>query len=259
MSRIGWALVSAVTFASFLLLHLPASDVFDGFARRYGFIPYDRTTRAVFVAAGLVLWLWLWQSPPPARAAIRRALVVLTLVLGYTMGMLTVNGIEAIHLPQYALLTLMLAAARPKLESTWLLATLLGAADELWQWQLLRRARPEYFDWNDVVLNATGAALGALIVARRGRPPHGSMLSARVAGGLVAVAAGMATLSGPVIDQPFYRFSPAGRWFHLASAFESLVLIAILWWAVRTVAWRSSGAPAIAAAPEIDHAMPHRP
>jgi hypothetical protein len=62
-----------------------------------------------------------------------------------------------------------------------------------------------------------------------------------------------------LLAEPFYRFSPAGRSFHLASAFESIALLAALWWAVRTAARSASGPPAVAAAPEVEHPLADRP
>lgn len=259
MSRRGWALASTVTFVGYLLLHLPTSDLFDGFARRYGFIAYDRTTRATFALIGAALWGWLWRAQGDCRISIRRSLLLVTAVLAYALAMLAVNGIEAIHLPQYLLMVLMLAAAGLGLESAWLVATLLGALDEMWQWQLLRRARPEYFDWNDVVLNASGAALGVLVARRLRWGGVGRLLPTRMAVGLLLVAAGLALVSGPVIPEPFYRFSPAGRWFHLASATEAAALMAVLWWTVREAGRDGSAPRAVPSPDEVAQAVRDRP
>lgn len=259
MSRRAWALAATLTFVGYLLLHLPTSDLFDGFARRYGFVPYDRTTRAVFAAMGVAVWVWLWRAHGDARTSIRRPLLVVTAVLGYALALLAVNGIEAIHLPQYLVMLLMLTAAGLGLEPAWLAATFLGALDEVWQWQLLRRARPEYFDWNDVVLNACGAALGVLAARRLRWSGVGRLLPARMAAGLLLVAAALALLSGPVIAEPFYRFSPAGRWFHLASAPEAVALMAVLWWTVRDAGGDRSAPRAVPSPGEVAQAVPDRP
>ena len=259
MSRRVWALLSGLTFVGYLLLHLPTSDLFDGFARRYGFIPYDRATRAIFAAAGVVLWGWLWRAPHDRRTSIRRSLLVVTVVLGYGLGMLAVNGIEAIHLPQYMLLALMLTAAGLGLESAWLVGALLGALDEMWQWQFLRRARPEYFDWNDVVLNAIGAALGVLVARRLRWCRADGLLPGGIGVALLVVALTLSLLGGPMTAEPFYRFSPAGRRFHLATALEAVVLVAVLWWAVRGVGRGTSRAAAVPPAAEVQHASPDRP
>ena len=258
MSRRGWALASTLTFVGYLLLHLPTSDLFDGFARRYGFVAYDRTTRAIFAAIGVAAWGWLWRAQG-CRVSIRRPLLVVTAVLGYALAMLAVNGIEAIHLPQYLLMVLILIPAGLGLESAWLVATFLGALDEMWQWQLLRRARPEYFDWNDVVLNACGAALGVLVARRLRWGSAGRLLPTRMAVGLLLVAAALSLLSGPVIAEPFYRFSPAGRWFHLASATEAAALIAVLWWTVRQAGRDESAPRAVPPPGEVAQAVPDRP
>jgi hypothetical protein len=259
VSRRAWALASTLTFVAYLLLHLPTSDLFDGFARRYGFVLYDRTTRAVFAAFGVAVWGWLWRAQGDCRLSIRRPLLVVTAVLGYALAMLAVNGIEAIHLPQYLLMVLMLVAAGLGRESAWLVATFLGALDETWQWQLLRRARPEYFDWNDVVLNACGAALGVLVARRLRWGGVGRLLPTSMAVKLLLVAAALSLLSGPVIAEPFYRFSPAGRWFHLASATEATALMAVLWWTVRDRGGDRSAPRAVPSPGEVAQTVPDRP
>jgi hypothetical protein len=166
VSRRAWSAASCLLFVSYLLLHLPASDVFDGFARRFGFVAYDRTTWFIFALAGAGVWLWLWSAHESVGARVRTSLVAITVLAGLALSLLAVNGIEAIHLPQYALLVCTLSAGGLGLEAAWLVATALGGLDELWQWLLLRRAVPEYFDWNDVVLNGVGAAVGVLAVVR---------------------------------------------------------------------------------------------
>jgi hypothetical protein len=228
-----WA---AALVAGNLFLHLPISDVFDGLARRYGFTEYDMVTRVVFLLGGLASATWLgW---PSAHAAVmRRALVYLSTMIVAAQALIVVNGIEAIHYPQYALLAWLLALSGMSLERAWLAATALGALDEVWQWQTLPRAVPGYLDWNDIVLNAAGAALGVLVTIRMRRAALADPLLPRAwVGGVLAVAGVMALVCGPVIERPFYRFTPGARWFHLLSPFEALVCMAALWFVTRDLA-----------------------
>jgi len=229
-----WWVAALVGFN--LWLHLPISDVFDGLARRYGFIQYDTVTRVVFLAAGLASAAWLWW-PSPHRAAVRRAVVWIVVVIAGAQSLIVVNGIEAIHYPQYALMAWLLVRAGLGLEQSWLTATALGALDEIWQWQTLPRAVPGYLDWNDIVLNAVGAALGVVVVVRRRwSPVTAPMLHDRWVGGAVAVAALIALTTGPLIERPFYRVTPGGRWFHLMSPFEAVACMALVWLVTRRVA-----------------------
>lgn len=233
--RRGWWAVAALVVVN-LFLHLPISDVFDGLARRYGFVEYDTTTRIAFLLAGLAWAVWLWL-PSAYGAGVRRALVALVAVIVASQALIVVNGIEAIHYPQYALMAWLLVRSGSTLESAWLVATALGAVDEIWQWQTLPRAVPGYLDWNDIVLNAVGAALGVLVVvrARRGRMAE-PVVAARWAGGALVAAGAIALLCGPLIERPFYRFTPGGRWFHLLSPFEAVVCVAAVWSVVRDLA-----------------------
>jgi len=232
--RTGWWWVAALV-AFNLFLHLPISDVFDGFARRYGFTEYDTVTRVVFLVAGLACAAWLWR-PFAHGPGVRRELVCLGGIIAIAQALIVVNGIEAIHYPQYALLAWLLVRSGTGLERSWLSATGLGVIDEIWQWQTLPRAVPGYLDWNDIVLNAIGAALGVLVVARMRRVPAVEpVLSPMGVSGALTVAGLMALMWGPLIERPFYRLTPGGRWFHLLSPFEAIVSMAAVWYLTRAV------------------------
>jgi hypothetical protein len=124
----------------------------------------------------------------------------------------------------------LLTRAGVGLERAWLTSTALGAFDEIWQWQTLPRAVPGYLDWNDIVLNAIGAALGLLVAVRlRGSVVNDRVLPIRVPAGAIAMAAVVAVIAGPVIERPFFRLTPGGRWFHLLSPFEAVVSLAVIW------------------------------
>ena len=229
-----WWVAALVAFN--LFLHLPISDVFDGLARRYGFTEYDTVTRVVFLIAGLACAAWLWQ-PSAHATGVRRILVYLGAIVAIAQALLVVNGIEAIHYPQYALLAWLLVRSGMGLERSWMTATALGAIDEIWQWQTLPRAVPGYLDWNDIVLNAVGAAMGVLVVVRMRRTPLAEpVLPTIVIDGALAVAGVIALACGPLIERPFYRLTPGGRWFHLLSPFEAVVYVAALWFLARDLA-----------------------
>ena len=235
-----WPVAALVAFS--LFLHLPISDVFDGLARRYGFTEYDTVTRAVFLVAGLACagWLW-WPSPSPG---VRRALAGLAVVIALAQSLIVVNGIEAIHYPQYALMAWLLVQTGMGLEGSWLTASALGTIDEIWQWQTLPRAVPGYLDWNDILLNAVGAALGLLIVVRMRRASSAeALLSNMQVAGALAVAGLAALLSGPLVNWPFYRVTPGDRLFHLLSPCEAVLCLAVVWFITRDLASASAAQP----------------
>ena len=151
----------------------------------------------MFLVAGLACAAWLWR--PFARAqACAAPWCVSASSSRSRRPCIVVNGIEAIHYPQYALLAWLLVRSGMGLERSWLTATALGAIDEIWQWQTLPRAVPGYLDWNDIVLNAVGAALGVLVVVRMRRAPVAEpVLSTMRVGGALAAAGLIALLCGP--------------------------------------------------------------
>ena len=91
-------------------------------------------------------------------------------------------------------------------EPAWLGATLLGAVDEGYQAVALPRGAPDYFDWNDVLLNGIGAAFGALIVVMTGFAvmQNGRVPSVARWGG-VALAIAIAFVTNPPVWSPFSK------------------------------------------------------
>ena len=227
---IAWLIAAAVAFVADLFLHLPVTDGFDFIAKRFGFFTYDRITKYVFLAIALLCLAAAWRW---AHRRIAVAVTMLMALAGIAQALLLVAGIENIHYPQYALLAYLLARGLPNTEAAWLGATGLGLLDEAYQFLVLPRGTPEYLDWNDILLNAIGAAFGLVIVAalHRGR---GEVLKRNIAVALAVVALVLALLLGAP-QAPFFRETPGGRSFHLLSAFEAIVVLSLLWWGVRAL------------------------
>ena len=163
-----WLFVTAIVFLAGVFLHLPVTDFCDWLAREYGFTAYDDAVRlgAMTLGTGAFLAVWLW--PDRHRVPIGIAVTGLLALAVIAHKVIVVNAIESIHYPQYALIAVLLARSGFGLEPAWLGATLLGAVDEGYQAVALPRGAPDYFDWNDVLLNGIGAAFGALIVVMTG-------------------------------------------------------------------------------------------
>lgn len=108
---------------------------------------------------------------------------------------------ELIHLLQYLLLLLVFQAAfgRLGMASAW--AFLISVIDEGYQYWVLRRGWNSYYDFNDLVLNQVGIALGAALVLSAA-PPAGEFRWHRALGrawfipGLVALCLIVGLLSG---------------------------------------------------------------
>ncbi len=92
--------------------------------------------------------------------------LILTMVLiALWMRYLVVVNSELIHLPQYALLAILIFPLIQHYRLTFLVLTILGAIDEGYQYFVLGYDRMDYYDFNDVVLNQLGGALGLLMLA----------------------------------------------------------------------------------------------
>jgi hypothetical protein len=232
-----WLFFAAVVFLAGVFLHLPVTDFCDWLARRYGFTAYDDTVRRAAIAIGGMAFVALWLRPGRHRVAIGAAATSLLIVAAIAHRLIVVNAIETIHYPQYALVALLLVRGGASLDAAWLGATVLGAADEGYQAVALPRGAPDYFDWNDVVLNGIGAAFGILIaMALRWRVHMPAITGARWLGGVLALLS--AAVFSPPVWSPFFESTPGGRWFHRLSASEAVTILALVYGLVTSVTAR---------------------
>ncbi len=81
-------------------------------------------------------------------------------VISYTT--LMVVNVEAIHFLQYAVLAIPVFAVTLHFGDTLFWTTLLGAIDEAYQYIVLKNWK--YFDFNDIVLNLVGGAIGVILI-----------------------------------------------------------------------------------------------
>ena len=224
-----WLLVTAIVFLAGVFLHLPITDFCDWLARQHGFVAYDDTVRRAAVALGAVAFLAVWLKPSEERLSVGFAATALLTVAVIAHQVIVVNAVENIHYPQYALIGVLLARSGFGLETTWFAATVLGAIDEGYQAVALPRGAPDYFDWNDVLLNGIGSAFGVLIAVMfgLGRRSRGRRESARWAAVVGAIA--FAFVLSPPVWSPFLETTPAGRQFHRMAASEAMVVLAIVY------------------------------
>jgi hypothetical protein len=216
--------------AANLFLHKRVSDLCDAVRWRLGLGAYERLALWSFVTVGAV-----WAAVLVARGTGRLRFRALALWLA-TLGLaalaqrwLLVVNIELVHLPQYALLALVLIGAGLTPETAWAGAVLLGALDEGYQHLVLYAGRPDtYLDYNDMLLNALGAQLAVvLVMARRPaalRPfgwPRWLLAGAMLAPSLWLMNAERA---GPLL-----RIAATGHAYHVCSLAEAVALGATLW------------------------------
>ncbi len=91
--------------------------------------------------------------------------VVTTAFVVMTYTRLFMINTESIHFVQYALLAVIVFAVTPRFGETVLLVTIFGVIDESYQYWVLNRHEPQYLDFNDMILNLDGAAIGVLALA----------------------------------------------------------------------------------------------
>jgi hypothetical protein len=232
----SWLAAAGVVFLAGLFLHLPITDVLDGLVKRVGFLAYDGFMRRGFLALGLAALaaVVVWRGPQKATLVTATA-VLLTAAL-VAQRVLLVAAVENVHYLQYALLTCLIARAGPSPEGAFLIAGGLGFSDEAYQYLALPRGTPPYFDWNDGVLNAMGAAFGIVaVLVISGAEMQRPLVSRRAVVAIMCLGIVGALFFSPPVWSPFYSTTPGGRLFHRLSASEAIAIVGGLWIGVRAL------------------------
>ena len=246
-SSLPMYVVAAVLTIANPLLHKSVSDVADWFSTRWGFARYDLVSLVAIPLASLIVAVPIIVK---GRAFLFRSttLAALGVLLVFSVAAqhwLLVVNVELVHLPQFALIAAILLAAGASGMAAFVLATLAGVVDETYQHLVIYADRPgTYFDINDIVLNALGAAWGVLVFAwlsPRARqresvvpwpPRHWARAGTLGAAGVIA-----AWWWDPPVFDPLLRPSPAHPFYRVLSAPEGLVMCAAVA-ALVAGAWR---------------------
>jgi hypothetical protein len=242
LSRVSvpWLIAAALAFAANLFLHLPVTDLFDALSARWGFRLYDHVMALSFAALGILAVALVVASGRHRRPLVLPATAALVAMAVLAHRLLLVASIEEIHYLQYALLAFLLGRSGLSFEASWLEATALGVVDEAHQYLFLHRGRPEYLDWNDIFLNAIGAAFGIIALLLFSDEPAGAALCAsRTAVAILLLALAGALVLGPPMTLPFFQPTAPGGRYHLLAPFEAFVLIGGVWLGVRVVLERN--------------------
>lgn len=222
LSRTTWGLGAAIYFVVATLSHLTFSlwlvaertGVWQGKAISYtyrDFIPY----LLPLVAAAWAAWLVRSARAHGCRSRVTKVSIywLLWVVCAVaTDRWLTFSVAEYFHYPQYALLAILLARAIDPHHSSWpiarllMLTTLLGALDELIQYLWITVSYSQYYDFNDVLVNALAAALGLMLYYGFRTP---AAASKRVGSGTwCAGTASLALVLGLFIGYQHVRLTP---------------------------------------------------
>lgn len=238
----SWLAAAGLVLANFVL-HKPISDVCDALFARIGRTPYEWVTLgSVAVMSAFAAALLLRGRAAALRdARVLAALVGLAAMTVFVQQELLVSNVELIHLPQFGLLAILVTATGLPPQLAWVVATLAGALDETYQWRVIYADTPgTYFDWNDIVLNALGAAW-AVVLMRGGRGDASTTGERRLQTGLLAallLGFAIAMLVAPPQLAPrdgFPYWGPAlrraltGFDYHVMPAAEGLGSVAVIW------------------------------
>lgn len=238
----GWLAASALVLGN-LLLHRSISNVCDALSAHIGREAYECLSLAGIGALSAAGIAWLLRARSGPRMAVRPllALAGLALVTAAAQRWLLVSNVELIHLPQFGLLAAVLMGVGVSPPHAWLSSTAAGVLDEAYQRLVIYPHVPNVsFDWNDIVLNAIGAAWAVVLFtgAPHGHRPDRACWLRRAAlwialAGL-AVALWLAPPKLRAVDAFPYRLPTlesalTGRAYHVMPASEGIAALLVLW------------------------------
>ena len=167
-------------------------------------------------------------------------------------NILFVVNVEFIHFVQYAVFAILCYPLINNYLQSLIFATIAGAFDEAYQYFYLSPHRTDYYDWNDVIINLIGAAIGILIVktfvlnqvkptTKFFKSPIFYFLCAVVLSVIALLGIGVLTVYPNEYSNPMFslvKVIPEGFWsippgpfvkFHIIMPLEGLIIISILW------------------------------
>jgi len=155
----------------YLLVVLPHEKVGQFLAKTLdeplGRTKYNQLVLSLTILGGIgyLVLIALGVNNYPKR--LKTVLIYLTttfLFIFVAIKILIVVNIEMIHFVQYGLLTLLLFPLFSSFRITLFFAILLGVLDEAYQYWILTPLSTDYYDFNDVIINLLGAALGLILL-----------------------------------------------------------------------------------------------
>ena len=157
----------ALTIAYCLAVTLPHERVGLFFMSFLEHLPRHEMVGIVLgIGIGIMVLLsipfWLKLRRHPGRKNIILALLLTLIMVVAVYSLLFVLPTETAHFPQYAMMAILLFPFTWRFDETLIWATLMGAMDEGYQYYYLSPERTHYFDFNDVLTDLLGAALGLI-------------------------------------------------------------------------------------------------
>ena len=245
--RWPWAAAAGLVVGN-LFLHKPISDVCDALFVRLGRGPYERLMLSAIAAGSIAGGLALLRGRVWAlrRPRVLAALLLLAVATVAAQQWMLVSNVELIHFPQFGLLAALLLGAGLAPQPAWIGATACGVLDETYQHLVIyAHVAGTYFDYNDVVLNAIGAAWTVVLAAAGAslNRTDGASRWERALLGALLVGFGVSFWLAPphvaaVEAFPYWRPALAraatGLDYHVMSASEGLAAVLLIWGLVWT-------------------------
>jgi len=153
----------------YLLVTLPHEFVGVTIAGIFKGVPrsqYDFTILSIGIVIFLVVAVYLLLQLKKLKSIkIPMAFFIFCLIcMVLSLNILIIVNIEIIHFIQYALLSILIFPLVKSFFGTIVLITLLGTIDEAYQYYFLSPDRTNYYDFNDVILNLLGGAMGMIFL-----------------------------------------------------------------------------------------------
>lgn len=135
---------------------------------------FSHTTRAVYqntiliiglVISGTLLFFLLRnliRNKLPNTLYLYLMVTIVLMILAFKL--LIIHNVEMIHFAQYFVFAALVLVIVQSPAKAFFWSTLAGTVDEMYQYFYLAPKNTDYFDFNDIVLNQLGAALGLIFV-----------------------------------------------------------------------------------------------
>ena len=164
------ALNIVLVIAYYLLVVLPHEEIGIWVTKTLD-QPYGRDTyNLIILVLGLIgllgYLLPIWSGIQQLKEGKNRvyvALIMTLMLIIISFNTLLVVNVEIIHFVQYAILAFLLFPLFNNYRDTLFYAMLFAMIDEGYQYFVLAPLRTDYFDFNDVIIDLIGAALGLFL------------------------------------------------------------------------------------------------
>ena len=225
-------LAAAAVSVANLFLHKPLSDMCDALFVRVGRGRYELLS---LVGIGVISAVAavpgaLRLRPALAKTWLPLSLFGLALLTMASQRWLLVSNIELVHFPQFALIAVLFLAAGVAPKVAWLCGSVAGLLDETYQHLVLYAGVPNtYFDVNDIVLNAIGAAWGVCLFGANRMAGEGPIVGRSRGYRPIVLSAGAMIALAIAFDPPATKLmtrAATGRHYRVLSTGEGLGAIA---------------------------------